>query len=119
MKEKNIKSLKKQQEFNEISSSGLKAKSRFFIIILLKKQDDLALEKKEYFLGQKVSKKLGNSVIRNLIKRRVRHVFRETIKFHNTPFSCIVIPNKLTASEPFIAILENFSKTIFYLMNKA
>lgn len=63
--------VKRKQDFNDIFTSGNHVANRKFVIYRLAK-------KQEHFrVGLSVSKKLGNAVVRNQIKRRIRHVLTE------------------------------------------
>jgi ribonuclease P protein component len=62
--------LRKRPEFLKLSRAGRKQQSANFVVI--SKPNDRA----ETRLGITVSGKVGNSVVRNRIKRRVREFFR-------------------------------------------
>ncbi len=64
--------VKKNSEFQEIFSKGTSFANRQFVVYSLKK------EQQPYFrIGLSVSKKIGNAVVRNQIKRYVRQAFLE------------------------------------------
>ncbi len=63
--------VKKEKDFQAIFSEGQSCANRKFVVYQLKKQQP------HYRLGLSVSKKLGNAVTRNRIKRRLRHLVME------------------------------------------
>ena len=60
--------VKSEKDFNAIFKKGQSVANRKFVIYKLEK------EQKHFRVGISVSKKLGNAVMRNKIKRRIRHV---------------------------------------------
>ncbi len=102
-----IPSLRNQAEFNHINKTGKKIYSTHFLIIVSKNLSSLLAVrsktinyqpsgKKEIFFGMKVSKKMGDAVIRNKIKRRIRHLIRNIqnkITLDNS-IGMIIIPKK-------------------------
>ena len=60
--------VKSEKDFNAIFKSGQSFANRKFVIYTLEKKQ------KHFRVGISVSKKLGNAVMRNKIKRRIRHV---------------------------------------------
>ncbi len=63
--------IKKNKEFQQIFRKGKSFANRQFIVYVLKS------EQTEFRLGLSVSKKVGNAVARNRIKRYVRQTFLE------------------------------------------
>lgn len=64
--------IKKNDDFQAVFKKGKSVANRQFVIYILNKE-----EQKNYRLGLSVSKKIGNAVVRNHIKRYVRQVFHE------------------------------------------
>ncbi|HFH9836710.1 TPA: ribonuclease P protein component [Streptococcus suis] len=60
--------VKREQDFNAIFTQGENVANRRFVIYHLHR------EQRHFRVGLSVSKKLGNAVTRNRIKRRIRHV---------------------------------------------
>ncbi|HEO2930187.1 TPA: ribonuclease P protein component [Streptococcus agalactiae] len=60
--------VKSDKDFQMIFSRGKNVANRKFVIYYLEK------EQKHFRVGISVSKKLGNAVVRNAIKRKIRHV---------------------------------------------
>jgi ribonuclease P protein component len=62
--------LRKRAEFVKLSRTGTRIQSANFVVIIS------ANGRRENRLGVTVSGKVGNSVVRNYVKRRVREYFR-------------------------------------------
>ena len=65
-----FQSLKKNREFQSVYQAGRSRANRLFIMFIL----DNGLEDNR--VGISVSKKVGNSVVRHRVVRRVREIFR-------------------------------------------
>lgn len=63
--------VKREQDFNRIFSEGKTVANRKFVVYRLPK------DQQHFRVGLSVSKKLGNAVTRNAIKRKIRHVLTE------------------------------------------
>lgn len=63
--------IKKNKEFQQIFKKGKSFANRQFIVYVLKS------DQPEFRLGLSVSKKVGNAVTRNRIKRYIRQTFLE------------------------------------------
>ncbi|MBM7635221.1 ribonuclease P protein component [Streptococcus saliviloxodontae] len=62
--------VKRDKDFQAIFNSGRSSANRRFVVYSLKSGQP------HYRLGLSVSKKLGNAVMRNKIKRRLRHLIK-------------------------------------------
>ena len=63
--------VKKEKDFKAIFKEGTSFANRKFVIYRLENT------KRHFRVGLSVSKKLGNAVMRNQIKRRIRHILIE------------------------------------------
>ena len=63
--------VKKEKDFNAIFKEGKSFANRKFVIYRLENNEQ------HFRVGLSVSKKLGNAVMRNHIKRRIRHILIE------------------------------------------
>jgi len=112
-----ITSLKNQKEFELINKLGKKFHEKYFILVIAKKLPKIFLESKyNVFLGIKVSRKLNKkAVVRNKIKRRIRHLIR--IIFNNSnlktiKLAAIIIPRKGFDKADFSVLNYELSKLI-------
>lgn len=79
--------VKSNKDFQAIFSRGQNVANRKFVVYSLAKKQD------HYRVGLSVSKKLGNAVTRNAIKRKLRHVIME-LSPHLTSHDFVVIARK-------------------------
>ena len=65
-------------------------------------------------LGMKVNKKLGNAVVRNKIKRRIRHIITLISKQADlkSNLGLIVVPRKGFDKTTFSTLFNEFSKSL-------
>ena len=63
--------VKKEKDFNAIFQKGKSVANRKFVVYRLENSEQ------HFRVGLSVSKKLGNAVMRNQIKRRIRHILIE------------------------------------------
>ena len=93
--------IKKKKEFDYIIKNGKKVKNNFFILYYIQKK-----ELKSRF-GIAVGTKIGNSVIRNKLKRQVKEIIRININnFQNTK-DYIIIIRKESLNLSFQKMREN------------
>ena len=64
--------VKREKDFKAIFKEGTSFANRKFVVYQLENQ------KNHFRVGLSVSKKLGNAVTRNQIKRRIRHIIQNT-----------------------------------------
>lgn len=83
MKKKNR--VKKAEEFQELIHNGKKVINSSFVMYFREKKED------EARVGITLSKKMGNAVKRNLIKRQVRMMCSDSLDVSNYPFDIILI----------------------------
>lgn len=104
MKKANI--LKKNEDFNRIIKSNKPYKTKYFFIYLEWTSDII------YHFGLSVSKKIGNAVVRNKYKRRIKDIIDE--KDYKNNFNCIIILRKevlnLSFREFKDSLLDSFEK---------
>ena len=81
MKKKNI--LQKSRDFTRIIKSRKPFKYKDYVIYLER------VENQEYKFGISVSKKVGNAVVRNRLKRQIKSIIVK--KDYQKDFNCIII----------------------------
>jgi ribonuclease P protein component len=76
--------LKRREDFRRVQDTGKKHHTRHFLVVVLARADEGPPR-----IGITVTKKVGNAVARNRVKRLVREVFRrERARF---PMGCDVV----------------------------
>ena len=92
-----ITTLKKRRYFLAANTSGLKAATSSCIVQAAKLDDALQTAQAELHLGYTVTKKVGNAVVRNRIKRRLREAARQSFKPSPTHYFVLIgRPSALT-----------------------
>lgn len=94
--------VKKNKEFQEIFKKGKSFANRQFVIYLLKRP-----EQQHFRIGLSVSKKLGNAVTRNQIKRYVRQAFHEMENDLRNDYDYIIIARKPVSEMNFFEIKKS------------
>ncbi|MGX6960956.1 MAG: ribonuclease P protein component [Rickettsia endosymbiont of Pentastiridius leporinus] len=112
-----ITSLKNQKEFELVNKLGKKFHEKYFILVMTQKLPQVLLDSKsQFFLGIKVSRKLNKkAVIRNKIKRRVRHLTRLILNNPNLKIpklAMIIIPRKGFDNVDFSLLYHDLSRII-------
>ena len=79
--------VKSDKDFQTIFSQGTSVANRRFVVYYFKRNQS------HYRVGLSVSKKLGNAVTRNSIKRKIRHVLLE-FSPHLQPYDFVIIARK-------------------------
>lgn len=87
--EKNLR-LRSNQDFEKVYARGKSYRNRNFILIV--RPNTLSRPR----VGFSITKKTGNSVTRNRLKRRLREIVRLNRKALKKPLDMIVIPRKNT-----------------------
>ena len=80
--------VKKEKDFKAIFKEGTSFANRKFVIYRLENT------KRHFRVGLSVSKKLGNAVMRNQIKRRIRHILIQYKSQLVEPVDFVVIARK-------------------------
>lgn len=91
---KKINILKNNLDFTRIIKSHKSFKYKDYIIYLEKNTTDV------YKFGISVSKKLGNAVIRNKLKRQIKNII--DAKHYENSFNCIIILRKGILMKSFL-----------------
>lgn len=102
MKKKNI--VKNNRDFQRIIHNYKPYKYKDYIIYLER------IEEGEYHFGISVSKKLGNAVVRNRIKRQMRSIIQE--KDYQKNFNCIIILGKGILNRDYHEMKENLLEAL-------
>ncbi len=105
-----VSNLKKRSEFLFLRKKGKSIKGKFLIINYLKIESD---EKK---FGLTVSKKIGNAVKRNYIKRVLRSIIMKNLEKIPLGMNFEIIPKKRFEKNSFVDLESDFLKTLEYLV---
>ena len=96
---KKINVLKNNYDFTRIIKENKAFKYKYFVIYLEK------CDQQYYKFGISVGKKIGNAVIRNKYKRRIREIISQ--KDYQNNFNCIIILSKDVLNKSFKEINED------------
>lgn len=102
-------SLKRNKEFRYVYRVGKSFAAQSMVLIVAKSRTASVR------VGFAVSKKLGNSVMRNRVKRRLRESFGPMIPCVKTGYNLIFIAREPVVQEQFLSI----QKTMRYLLRRA
>ena len=105
---KKFEIVKEHQEFNEIIEKGEYIKNDFFVIYIRKSDFDFPR------FGLAVGKKIGNAVIRNKFKRRLRMIITENKK-EFPKFNDYIIIMKGKSN---VASYEELQNSLLHLISK-
>ena len=95
---KKINIVKKNRDFSRIIKNNRPIKSNLFVIYLEKNTNDI------YKFGISASKKVGNAVTRNRLKRQIKSILDKNTYKNN--FNCIIIIKKDIIDKSFDEISE-------------
>lgn len=88
--------IKKNSEFQKVFKEGKSFANRQFIVYRYRKEGQTSFR-----IGLSVSKKIGNAVTRNRVKRYIRQVFLELRDDLHQDYDYVIIARKPTASMDF------------------
>ncbi len=100
--------LRKRAEFLRVAAKGRKAPTPGLVLQLLLRPDTEPLR-----LGFTVTKKVGNAVIRNRTRRRLREAVRLLLRDHPAAGADLVLVGRdTTRTRPFPALIEDIAKSM-------
>ncbi|MDI2090082.1 ribonuclease P protein component [Commensalibacter oyaizuii] len=103
--------LKKRIQFLNVAVNGRKIPTSGLVLQILHRNDNEPSR-----VGFTVTKRVGNAVVRNRVKRRLRAVMQEVAKdFSYNGIDMVMIGRKTTFSRPYQAIV----KDLVYALRKA
>ena len=85
---KKIDGLKTNMEFNKVYKDGKNYWNRNLILYVRKNNLDISK------VGYSISKKIGNSVTRNKVRRRMKEIYRLNYNYIRKGYDFILIPKK-------------------------
>ncbi len=99
--------VKSNKDFQEIFKKGTSAANRQFVVYTLKRH-----EQSHFRIGLSVSKKIGNAVMRNQIKRYVRQAFHEFEGQLHNDADYVIIARKPTAAMDFFEVKKSLTHVL-------
>ncbi|HHT86735.1 MAG TPA: ribonuclease P protein component [Clostridiales bacterium] len=106
---KRLYSLKRNKEFRYVYKTGKAIASKCLVLVYRRSNHELPR------IGFSVSKKIGNSVTRNRVKRRMRAAFSPLLPRVKPGSSIIFVAREPILNESFLGIVESIEG----LLNKA
>jgi ribonuclease P protein component len=97
-----LQSLKASSDFQRISRLGKKCSFPAFIMQVLRHEG----EAKPFRLGLTVSRKVGNAVVRNRAKRRLREMVRTSVALEKLAGFDIVLIGRASARERDFSLMK-------------
>lgn len=99
-------SLRRNKEFRYIYRRGKSVSDRYFVLIYVKTKTP------HLKVGFSVSKKLGNSVARNKIKRRMKEAFFSMLSLVSQKSLLIFVPRERANELEYDKILSSMNKLL-------
>ena len=99
--------IKKNKDFQVAFKKGRSVANRQFVIYTLKKPDQ-----NHFRIGLSVSKKIGNAVTRNQIKRYVRQVFHELDGQLHNDIDFVIVARRPAATMDYLEIQKSLSHVL-------
>lgn len=99
--------IKKNEEFQTVFKKGKSFANRQFIVYTYKKP-----EQEQFRIGLSVSKKIGNAVTRNRIKRYIRQAFLEMKDELKQDLDYVIIARKQAADIDFHTAKKNLQHVL-------
>ena len=107
-----FESLKKRRDFVRVQNSALKRRGKRLIVL-----KDRSLSEANVRVGFTVSKRVGNAVIRNRVKRRLREIVRASKPLLDAGWDYVVIARPSAATADFQALRKDFECQLLALRN--
>ncbi|MBU5308688.1 ribonuclease P protein component [Clostridioides mangenotii] len=102
--------IKKDSDFRKVYKHGKSFANKYLVIYILEKRTE------ESRIGISVSKKVGNAVTRNKVRRLIKEAYRINIDDKIKPGYDIVFIARVSSSN---ASFEDIDKSVKYLVKKS
>jgi len=117
-------SIKNAKAFEYVNKEAIKYTCRFFVVYLACLPSDFEIlsnksasaESAAVLYGFKISRKYGNSVSRNLLKRRLKNIYLNYFQENYHPVAITFIPRKEITNLDFTEIKMEIFKAINWLI---
>ncbi|UOQ83799.1 ribonuclease P protein component [Gracilibacillus salinarum] len=100
--------IKKNSEFQEVFKKGASFANRQLVIYFLHKD-----QQDHYRIGLSVSKKIGNAVVRNQVKRYIRQIFHELDEKIKNEYDIIIIARQPAKEMDYYQFKKSVSHLLF------
>lgn len=107
---KNLHRLKKNKDFRRVFERGTSTANRQFVVYQLKNP-----EQATFRVGMSVSKRIGNAVTRNRVKRYIREVIRQLEGQIDCQKDYVIIARKPAAAMDF----HEVKSSLFHVLGRA
>lgn len=102
--------VKKNKEFQTVFQKGVSNANRQFVLYYLNKPGQA-----DFRIGLSVSKKIGNAVMRNRIKRMIRQVFTELKEGIDSEKDFVIIARKPCVEMTY----EQFKSSLLHVLRRS
>lgn len=104
--------VRKRSEFRRVQGQGRRVTSKYFVVLAYARDESVSASRSESptRLGLVVSRKVGNAVRRNRVKRLIREAFRQCPEWRLPGIDLVVIPRQLPARLGLAQVLAAFQK---------
>ncbi|KKK36871.1 ribonuclease P [Mesobacillus campisalis] len=99
--------IKKNKDFQEVFKKGKSFANRQFVVYVLRKEGQ-----ETFRIGLSVSKKLGNAVTRNRIKRYIRQSFLELQEDIHTGKDYVIVARKPAADMEMLEVKKSLEHVL-------
>lgn len=100
----------KREDFSKVYRFGKSVANRQFVLYVMKRHDT-----EEFRLGISVSKKVGNAVVRNRIKRLIKEIVRGNRSKIPEHYDLIIIARKPSVDMEY----DQMEKSIMHILRKS
>ena len=107
-----FESLKKRRDFVRVQNAVRKRRGKRLIVM-----KDPSISKSTYRVGFTVSKRVGNAVVRNRVKRRLREIVRGSTSLLESGWDYVVVARPRAATSDFQALRKDFECQLLALKN--
>lgn len=102
-----IEGIKSKREFREILDTGQKISSNFFLTYIKRTEERNCLR-----IGFIITKKIGNAVTRNKVKRKIKEALRNIEFDLSAGISVVFIARKAIIEADYLIIVEVLNKVL-------